>query len=117
MFCRYGGAVLAALACLCASLHADDTKRFELKVENGRLLDAPKSLRVNRGDNVEIQWATDRLTAIHVHGYDILVTLDASQPRTMSFRARATGRFPIETHGNRGGQHHQVLIYLEVYPR
>ncbi len=31
----------------------------------------------------------------------------------MAFRARATGRFPIEAHGAR----HTVLLYLEVHPR
>jgi hypothetical protein len=31
----------------------------------------------------------------------------------MAFRARASGRFPIESHGDR----HTVLVYLEVHPR
>ena len=51
--------------------------------------------------------------AEHLHGYDIEITVEEGKPQTMAFRARATGRFPIEMHGGR----HTVLVYLEVHPR
>src|SRR5262245_10691367 len=108
MSCRYSGVVLATLACVCAPAGADETKHFELELEGGRRIDGPKTLRVSRGDNVKIQWTADRPTTIHLHGYDIQAMPDKSQPQTMSFHARATGRFPIETHG--GNEHRRVLI-------
>jgi FtsP/CotA-like multicopper oxidase with cupredoxin domain len=134
MFSRYRVAALASLACLCAPVRADEVRHFELKLENGRLADAsgtsapstsapmtgaPRTIAVNRGDTVEIRWSADRRTEVHLHGYDIMIAPDASQPQTMSFRARASGRFPIEVHGGPSGQHqtHRVLIYLEVHPR
>ena len=97
----------------------EEIKRFELHIENGRLADGPKTIRVRRGDPVEITWHVDRPTAVHLHGYDIEISANSERPQTMSFEARATGRFAIETHASigAGGGRHTVLMYLEVYPR
>ena len=88
-------------------------KRFDLRIENDRLSGDLKVIRVRRGDAVEINWSANRRTVLHLHGYDIETVVEVGRPQTMSFTARATGRFPIETHG----RHHSVLIYLEVHPR
>jgi hypothetical protein len=96
-----------------ATAQAEETKRFDLKIENDRLSSDLKVIRVRRGDAVEINWSANRRTVLHLHGYDIETTVEPDRPRAMSFTARATGRFPIETHGG----HHGVLIYLEVHPR
>lgn len=95
--------------------NGEEARRFELQVEKGRLAGSLKTIQVRRNDTVEIVWTTDRGTVLHLHGYDIEIKVDAGAPKTMSFRAYATGRFPIETHGERG--RHVVLIYLEVHPR
>jgi FtsP/CotA-like multicopper oxidase with cupredoxin domain len=92
---------------------AQESKRFDLTIENERLSGDLKVIRVQRGDAVEIKWSANRRTALHLHGYDIETVVEPGKPQTMSFAARATGRFPIETHGRR----HNVLIYLEVHPR
>jgi hypothetical protein len=68
-----------------------------------------KPIQIQRGDSVEIEWSTDQPMTVHLRGYDILVTVDPGQTQKMKFIADATGRFPIELHGQR----HQVLIYLE----
>ena len=91
----------------------EEPRRFELRIENSRLSTAAKTLQVRRGDAVELIWSADRRSVLHLHGYDIEITVDAGKPQTMAFRARATGRFPIEMHGGR----HTVLVYLEVHPR
>lgn len=91
----------------------EEPRRFELSIANGRLTTAAKTLQVRRGDAVELIWSADRRSVLHLHGYDIEITVDAGKPQTMAFRARATGRFPIEMHGGR----HTVLVYLEVHPR
>ena len=88
-------------------------QRFDLRIEHGRLAGNLETIRVRRNDAVEITWSADRRTVLHLHGYDIQTTVEAGQPQIMSFLARATGRFPIETHD---GQH-TVLLYVEVHPR
>jgi len=98
----------------CAAQSAGDaTQRFDPRIENGQLAGNLKTIQVRRNDTVEINWSSDRRTVLHLHGYDIETTVDAGSPKIMSFRARATGRFPIETHTG----HHAVLLYLEVHPR
>ena len=99
---------------------SEEIQRFELRIENGRLADSRKTIQVKRGDTVEINWSADRPTTVHLHGYDIQITADAVRSQTMSFKARATGRFAVEAHGgpDAGGRgRHTVLIYLEVHPR
>ena len=96
-----------------AAAQAEAPKRFDLRIENDRLSGDLKVIRVQRGDAVEINWSANRRTVLHLHGYDIETTVEPDRPQTMSFTARATGRFPIETHG----RNHTVLIYLEVHPR
>ena len=93
----------------------EEARRFDLRVENGRVVGDLKVVRVRRNDTVEIHWTADRRTVVHLHGYDIETVIEAGAPKTMSFRARATGRFPIETHG--AGGRHRTLIHLEVHPR
>jgi len=106
---------LAGFAAVTERAAGEETRRFDLRIENGRLVGDLKTVRVRRNDTVEINWSADRRTAIHLHGYHIETVVDAGTPGTMAFRARATGRFPIETHDRAG--RHRTLIYLEVHPR
>jgi FtsP/CotA-like multicopper oxidase with cupredoxin domain len=113
-------AVVASTGSAGAQGAGEEIKRFDLRIENGRLADSRKTIQIKRGDTVEISWSADRPTVVHLHGYGIEITADAVRPQTMSFNARATGRFAIETHGSTdagGGGRHAVLIYLEVHPR
>jgi hypothetical protein len=99
---------------LCSAQSADvEARRFELHIENGRLAGDVKEVQVKRDEAVEIVWSTDRPTVLHLHGYDIEVGVNPGEKKLMAFRARATGRFPIEAHGGR----HVVLLYIEVHPR
>jgi hypothetical protein len=114
---RLGLAVIVAMTTFGAFAKTckaqSEPRRFELRIENSRLSTAAKTLQVRRGDTVELIWSADRRSVLHLHGYDIEITVDAGKPQTMAFRASATGRFPIEMHGGR----HTVLVYLEVHPR
>jgi hypothetical protein len=92
---------------------AAEPRRFNLHIENGRIADNVKTIQVQQGEAVELNWSADRRTTVHLHGYDIEATINPGQAQVMAFRARATGRFPIESHGGR----HTVLFYLEVHPR
>ena len=104
---------LTAAINLVAQSSSPQTHRFELRIENGEISNEPKPIQVQRDDSVEIDWSTDQRAIVHLHGYDILVTVDPGQTQKMTFVASATGRFPIELHG----QQHRVLVYLEVHPR
>jgi len=78
------------------------------------------TIRVSKGDQVELDWTTDEETTIHVHGYDISLALEPRVQGTMRFEAKATGRFPVSAHGfgNGAASHREVvLLYLEVHPR
>jgi len=111
--------VLMAFATPCPA-QTDNVWRFDLQIENGRLTESRKVIAVKRGDSVEINWRADRRTILHLHGYDIEITPGPDKPEAMTFVARATGRFAIETHkptGEGKTGHHAVLIYLEVHPR
>jgi hypothetical protein len=92
---------------------AAEPRRFDLRIENGRISDNVKTVQVRQDEAVELRWSADRRTVVHLHGYDIEITVNPGQAQVMGFRARASGRFPIESHGDR----HTVLVYLEVHPR
>ena len=99
-------------ACLAQS-GVVDARRFELHIENERIAGNVKTVQVQRDEFVELVWSADRRTALHLHGYDIEVTVNPGETQIMAFRARATGRFPVEIHGGR----YAVLLYIEVHPR
>ena len=88
-------------------------QHFDLRIEKGRISGNLTTIRVQRNDMVEITWSADRRTVLHLHGYNVETVVESGKSQTMSFTARATGRFPIETHGER----HSVVVYLEVHPR
>ena len=96
-----------------AQTAAAEPRRFDLRIENGRVAGNVKTVQVQQDEAVELRWSADRHTIVHLHGYDIEITIDPGQAQVMAFRARASGRFPIESHGDR----HTVLGYLEVHPR
>ena len=75
-------------------------------------------VRVTEGEEVEIRWRSDEDAILHFHGYDIMTPIVAGGEAVTRFEAKATGRFPIETHSIGADQNvHIVLIYVEVYPR
>jgi len=78
-------------------------------------------LRVKQGDAVELKWQTDETVKLHLHGYDIEKTAVPGKPALMKFIAKATGRFPVTSHGFGGAKDHShgkgALFYLEVHPK
>ena len=109
----YAALGLTVATNLVAQTSSPQTHRFELRIENGEISNGSKPIQVQRDDPVEIDWSTDQHVIVHLHGYDILATVDPGQTQKMTFVANATGRFPIELHG----EQHRVLVYLEVHPR
>ena len=107
------------LAVLALSLTAlagiADELTFTLPIENGRVPDALRTIRVHQQDVVTLKWSSDRPLTIHLHGYDIEKEVKPGGGAEMKFTARATGRFTVETHGGSGG-HGPPLVTVEVYP-
>lgn len=110
-----GAGVAAAILALAALASATAEPRVvDLAIRNGELPREQRVVRVRQGEEVALRWTTDRRLTIHLHGYDLEQTLAPGPPVVMRFTARASGRFPVEIHGD--GQE-RVLCYLEVHPR
>lgn len=103
-----------ALAFAIASSAGAEPRAVELTLRSGALLEADRVVRVRQGDDVTLRWTSDVPLDVHLHGYDIEITVVAGAPRVMRFAARATGRFPIEAHA---GTRTWTIGYLEVHPR
>jgi hypothetical protein len=107
-----------ALVMISASAAAAELS-FEIRIEHGRISDAMRLMRVHEGDVVTIRWTSDRPLVLHLHGYDIEKRIAADAVAELSFTAYATGRFPIEIHGQGTGSAHEdaPLALIEIYPR
>jgi len=91
---------------------------FDVKIERRKIIGGVKTIRVKQGEQVSLRWTTDEAATVHLHGYDIEKKIKPNESAVMSFKANATGRFPIEAHGfGDKKSKHTVLLYLEVLPR
>jgi FtsP/CotA-like multicopper oxidase with cupredoxin domain len=111
----FTAALLAAAPSVTFGQSGGDVRRFELRLSDGALVAGEKTIRVKRGDVVELDWITNREAVLHLHGYDLELIAQPGKPQAMRFVARATGRFPVEIHGSSG--RHRAPIYVEVHPR
>ncbi len=90
-----------------------------VKIEKRKVV-GERVIRVKQGDEVTIRFNTDEIVELHLHGYDIEQEAKPGSGATMSFNARATGRFPVTSHGFGGHSHghgESALFYIEVHPR
>lgn len=103
-------------------LAADDALQYELQIEQRKLMGQPQKLKAREGQWLNVRWLSDESLDIHLHGYDIELAVVANKPTMMKFKADATGRFAITSHGNgevdefKSRRQRRPLIYLEVYP-
>ena len=105
------GALALALA---PALAAERT--FDLELAGGRLAAGSSTLRVAKGDQVQLRWTSDRRIVLHLHGYDIETIVTPQSPARVAFTASVAGRFPVTEHSQGKGQHHRAILYLEVHP-
>ena len=100
-------------------LHAADSNRIEVTVEQRKVAGDSDVIRVTQGEDVELVWHTDESARLHLHGYDIEFAVTPDEPTVIRLKAHATGRFPVTSHGfgDGHGHGHKPLLYLEVYPR
>ena len=95
---------------------------FDLRVENGRVPENMRQVRVEQGDIVRLRWHVERPMILHLHGYDIEIRVEPGTVGEMSFTARVTGRFPVHAHAatartGSDAPEEATLVYVEVYPR
>jgi FtsP/CotA-like multicopper oxidase with cupredoxin domain len=76
---------------------------------------AAPTLRLGQGDSVVLRWTASRPTVLHLHGYRLATEAGPGKVAELAFRARAAGRFAVETH--RADGRHAALLYVEVLPR
>jgi hypothetical protein len=87
-------------------------KRFELVVSKARLVSGPATIQVHEGDELELQITSDRADELHLHGYDLHLSLTANEPALLKLKAEHSGRFDYELH-----HAHLELGTLEVLPK
>lgn len=99
------------------------TRQFAIAVKDRKVETAANVIRVSQGDAVEIVLTSDEAAELHLHGYDLKVTLTPNVPAMIKFAAKIAGRFPLEAHrfgiASSSGRHHGEgpLLYVEVHPR
>ena len=116
-------ALVCLLAASFAAMGANAAElTFELRIENGRVAENMRLVRVTQGDVVKLRWHVDRPIVLHLHGYDLEKRVEPGTVGEMSFTARATGRFPLHAHtsgapSSARAHDEAPLLYVEVYPR
>jgi hypothetical protein len=112
--------VLATLLAAVAGSAAEE-RIFILNLEHGAVPPDMQVIQVQQGDQVKLRWTTDKTIVVHLHGYDLLKTVEPGELAEMSFDARAAGRFPVSEHvpdaAGHGHHGHRSLLRLEVRPR
>jgi hypothetical protein len=87
-------------------------QKFELRIENRKLVAGGPVLKARQGDAVEIRVVSDQAEELHLHGYNLKLELQPGQPATLAFSADRSGRFDYEL------EHAGIeLGALEVSPR
>lgn len=102
----------AAAAPVAAAPVAPAPKVFELTVKGGKLASGPEALAVREGDEVILRITSDRADQLHLHGYDLELSLKAGEAAELRFTAARSGRFEYELH-----KAHADLGALEVQPK
>lgn len=102
-------------------------QRMALAIAQRKIAAKPPTVRVKQHDTITLDWTTDEIVNIHLHGYDQLLTVKPGETKAMRINAAVQGRFPVSAHGygtqaeGKGKQHKHhretPLMYLEVLPR
>ena len=96
----------------------EHTRVVEVEIRERQVVSPQEPIRAVEGEVLAIHWSGDEGVGVHLHGYDIEVQLRPPNSVVMTVDASVAGRFPIMSHAwAGGGQDHQTLIYLEVYPQ
>jgi hypothetical protein len=105
-----GSLVLAGFAGVAAAA----PQSFSVELVEGRVKGID-TLKVRRGDPVQVRFSSDRPIVLHLHGYNIDAKVVPPAPATMTFKADLAGRFPVHEH-REGPGNHRATMFIEVHP-
>jgi hypothetical protein len=93
---------------------AQQSARFEVKQQ--RIANPSPTVRIRQGDTLVLELRSDAPMDLHLHGYDLMLSLQPGMPGRLQLQAQVPGRFPLSAH--RKGHHHApALLYVEVAPK
>lgn len=104
---------LAALAAI-AGTAAAASQSFSVELAGGRVK-GDETLKVQKGDQVQVRLSSDKPMVLHLHGYDIDARVAPPAPALLSFKADIAGRFPVHEH-REGAGNHRAVMFIEVHP-
>jgi hypothetical protein len=97
-----------------------EERLFNINIKDGQIPSSERVMRVKKGDQVTWKIKSDAEGELHIHAYQIDLTIKPGLEKRHTFSAFATGRFRVEWHpeSERGkGIHHQESLALfEVFP-
>jgi hypothetical protein len=93
---------------------AQQSASFEIRQQ--RIASPAPTLRLAQGDTLVLQLRSDAPLELHLHGYDLMLSLKPGKAGRLQLQAQAAGRFPLAAHG-KGQRHAPALLYVEVTPR
>ena len=124
MTCRELAMYSLALSVLLFSYHGCRFKEqtFKIQIENRKAKGSMEVIQVKQGEMVTLWCTTDETATIHLHGYNIEQIVKPGKSTVFTFKAYATGRYPINAHSFGAPtpgkpQEERLLLYLEVLPR
>lgn len=98
------------------TLHAGNTAdEIDVNIVQGKV-EGEDTLRFNQNEKITITIKSDKPIELHVHGYDIALSLKANDVETLKFDAVTAGRFAVTQHDAHGGDSHGAIFYIEIYP-
>ena len=106
-----------------AIAQSSESRQFAVTIKQRKVIPPTNVISVTKGDAVEIVLTGDEATELHLHGYDLLLSLTPNVPGKIQFTANIAGRFPLEAHrygtGAQSGRSRsdRPLLYVEVHPR
>jgi hypothetical protein len=104
-------AMLLASAPLCAA-----EQQVSFTIRQQRIANPAPTVRVLQDDTLVLELRSDAALDVHLHGYDVALSLKPDTPGRLQLVAHTLGRFPLAPHG-KGHHHGPALLYLEVVPR
>jgi len=103
----------------------NEPKRLSVDIKQRKVEPDMRVIRALQGETLEITITTDETAELHLHGYDVLLSVEPGRPAVIHLVAKIAGRFSLEAHrfgapgagANPRGQKEVTLLYLEIYPR
>lgn len=93
---------------------AQQNASFEVRQQ--RIASPAPTVRVQQGDTLVLELRSDTALELHLHGYDLPLSLKPGMTGRLQLQAQILGRYPLAAHGN-GNHHAPPLLYVEVTPR